>query len=260
MIPQVSGNGADFDLAMHRFTVAGLFDVRFTIGANLALVQMHLREPEFHAHALAHATASLAEIRALLETSRQLYGGASLLPVSFSRATPDLPRARAALERTVTRHTAARVEPRGMGQEYWVIGRQGLSELLFGARQSLVYGVVSTAIGLSVGALLGILTRGDVMRFLQMRGELGLPAGRGKRYSWGYGACPDLEDHDTVFALLPAEQALGMTLTSARQLIPEQSTAALVVHHPEAIFGAGVEATTFESGSRISQRRPAGRK
>lgn len=44
------------------------------------------------------------------------------------------PRARTALERAVSRHTGARVEPRGMGQEYWVVGRQGLPELLFGAR------------------------------------------------------------------------------------------------------------------------------
>jgi 5-methyltetrahydrofolate--homocysteine methyltransferase len=68
--------------------------------------------------------------------------------------------------------------------------------------------------------------------------ELGLPVGRGKRYSWGYGACPDLDDHATVFRLLPAEEALGMSLTSAFQLLPEQSTAALIVHHPAAKYYA----------------------
>jgi len=69
--------------------------------------------------------------------------------------------------------------------------------------------------------------------------ELGLPAERGgKRYSWGYGACPDLEDHDQVFKLLPAAEALGMELTSARQLVPEQSTAAIIVHHPAAKYYA----------------------
>jgi len=71
----------------------------------------------------------------------------------------------------------------------------------------------------------------------RIRAELGVPAGRGKRYSWGYGACPDLDDHDLVFQLLPVE-ALGMSLTSAKQLIPEQSTAALIVHHPEAKYYA----------------------
>lgn len=71
----------------------------------------------------------------------------------------------------------------------------------------------------------------------RIRAELGLPPGQGKRYSWGYGACPDLDDHETVFALLPAE-SLGMSRTVAHQLIPEQSTAALVVHHPEARYYA----------------------
>ncbi|HEU4989483.1 MAG TPA: vitamin B12 dependent-methionine synthase activation domain-containing protein, partial [Gemmatimonadaceae bacterium] len=70
------------------------------------------------------------------------------------------------------------------------------------------------------------------------RHELGIPGGRGKRYSWGYGACPDLEDHEVVFRLLPAEAELGMTLTSAHQLVPEQSTAAIIVHHPEAKYYA----------------------
>jgi 5-methyltetrahydrofolate--homocysteine methyltransferase len=72
----------------------------------------------------------------------------------------------------------------------------------------------------------------------RLRHELGVPPGRGKRYSWGYGACPDLEDHATLFKVLPAEQALGMELTSAYQLIPEQSTAAIIVHHPEAKYYA----------------------
>ncbi|MBG0785044.1 MAG: methionine synthase [Anaerolineaceae bacterium] len=66
--------------------------------------------------------------------------------------------------------------------------------------------------------------------------ELGLPADRGKRYSWGYPAIPDLEDHRKVFDLLPAESALGMNLTSAYQLVPEQSTAAIIVHHPDAKY------------------------
>jgi 5-methyltetrahydrofolate--homocysteine methyltransferase len=71
-----------------------------------------------------------------------------------------------------------------------------------------------------------------------IRRELGLPADRGKRYSWGYPAIPALEDHRTVFDLLPAERELGMALTPAFQLVPEQSTAAIVVHHPEAKYFA----------------------
>ena len=71
-----------------------------------------------------------------------------------------------------------------------------------------------------------------------IRRELGLEEGRGKRYSWGYPAIPDLADHVKVFRLLPAESALGMRLTAAYQLVPEQSTAAIVVHHPAAKYFA----------------------
>ncbi|MFN8574003.1 MAG: methionine synthase [Gemmatimonadaceae bacterium] len=70
----------------------------------------------------------------------------------------------------------------------------------------------------------------------RIRRELGIDDGRGKRYSWGYGACPDLDDHAVLFRLLPAVEALGMELTEAFQLVPEQSTAALIVHHPSARY------------------------
>jgi 5-methyltetrahydrofolate--homocysteine methyltransferase len=69
-----------------------------------------------------------------------------------------------------------------------------------------------------------------------IRRTLGLKEGQGKRYSWGYPAIPDLEDHLKVFQLLPVEQELGMTLTSAYQLVPEQSTAAIILHHPQAKY------------------------
>jgi 5-methyltetrahydrofolate--homocysteine methyltransferase len=69
-----------------------------------------------------------------------------------------------------------------------------------------------------------------------IRRELGLPEGQGKRYSWGYPSIPELEDHRKVFELLPAEQELGMSLTAAYQLVPEQSTAAIIIHHPSARY------------------------
>ncbi len=69
-----------------------------------------------------------------------------------------------------------------------------------------------------------------------IRRQLGLPADQGKRYSWGYPAIPELSDHEKVFRLLPAQKELGMTLTSAYQLVPEQSTAAIVLHHPQASY------------------------
>jgi 5-methyltetrahydrofolate--homocysteine methyltransferase len=74
----------------------------------------------------------------------------------------------------------------------------------------------------------------------RIRAELGLPAGRGKRYSWGYGACPDLAQHEIVWRLLDAENAIGTQLTDAFQIVPEQSTAAIIIHHPQAAyFNAG---------------------
>jgi len=58
---------------------------------------------------------------------------------------------------------------------------------------------------------------------------------RGARYSFGYPACPDLADRVKVAWLLrPAD--IGVELTEEMQLVPEQSTDALVVHHPEAKY------------------------
>jgi 5-methyltetrahydrofolate--homocysteine methyltransferase len=70
----------------------------------------------------------------------------------------------------------------------------------------------------------------------RVRRELDLKINQGKRYSWGYPACPDLEDHRKVFQLLPAHETIGVSLTAADQLVPEQSTAAIVVHHPAAKY------------------------
>lgn len=69
-----------------------------------------------------------------------------------------------------------------------------------------------------------------------IRRELNIPLDQGKRYSWGYPAIPELNDHKKVFELLPAENELGMSLTPAYQLVPEQSTAAIVIHHPQAKY------------------------
>jgi 5-methyltetrahydrofolate--homocysteine methyltransferase len=58
---------------------------------------------------------------------------------------------------------------------------------------------------------------------------------RGCRYSFGYPACPDLEDRAKVVRLLKPER-IGVTLSEEFQLAPEQSTDALIVHHPEANY------------------------
>ncbi|MEU1371978.1 vitamin B12 dependent-methionine synthase activation domain-containing protein, partial [Streptomyces sp. NPDC005803] len=86
----------------------------------------------------------------------------------------------------------------------------------------------------------------------RVRGELGISADdpqsmsgmfrteyQGCRYSLGYPACPDLEDRAKIADLLAPER-IGVTLSEEFQLHPEQSTDALVVHHPEAsYFNAG---------------------
>ncbi|MHB1594502.1 MAG: methionine synthase [Streptosporangiaceae bacterium] len=58
---------------------------------------------------------------------------------------------------------------------------------------------------------------------------------QGCRYSFGYPACPDLEDRAKVMRLLDAER-IGVTLSEEFQLAPEQSTDAVIVHHPEAKY------------------------
>jgi 5-methyltetrahydrofolate--homocysteine methyltransferase len=70
----------------------------------------------------------------------------------------------------------------------------------------------------------------------RVRRELRIDENRGKRYSWGYGACPDLRQHEMVFRLLDATANIGVTLTESFQIVPEQSTAAIVMHHPRAAY------------------------
>jgi 5-methyltetrahydrofolate--homocysteine methyltransferase len=82
----------------------------------------------------------------------------------------------------------------------------------------------------------------------RIRGELGFAAEeardhdemlaqgyRGSRYSFGYPACPNLADQSQLLALLKAE-TIDITLSEEDQLDPEQSTSAIVVHHPQAKY------------------------
>lgn len=83
-----------------------------------------------------------------------------------------------------------------------------------------------------------------------MRNELGIserkPAGlegyivqeyQGSRYGFGYPACPDLSAHVPVFELLhPGE--IGVALTETMEMVPEQTTSAIVAHHPQAKYFA----------------------
>ena len=83
-----------------------------------------------------------------------------------------------------------------------------------------------------------------------MRDELGIggkkPTGisgyvvqeyQGSRYGFGYPACPDMEAHKPIFELLRPED-IGVTLTENMEMVPEQSTSAIVSHHPQAKYFA----------------------
>ncbi|MFI6818036.1 methionine synthase [Nonomuraea sp. NPDC050328] len=80
----------------------------------------------------------------------------------------------------------------------------------------------------------------------RVRAELGIGGGeslddmlkvniQGCRYSFGYPACPNLEDQQQLFELLRPER-IGVSLSEEFQLHPEQATSALVAHHPEAKY------------------------
>jgi 5-methyltetrahydrofolate--homocysteine methyltransferase len=58
---------------------------------------------------------------------------------------------------------------------------------------------------------------------------------RGSRYSFGYPACPSMADQEKLFALLDPSR-IGCTLTENWQIDPEQSTSAIIVHHPDAKY------------------------
>lgn len=68
-----------------------------------------------------------------------------------------------------------------------------------------------------------------------IRKDLKLKNNRGLRYSWGYPSCPDISQHKLVWKILDPVQS-GMTLTESGQIVPDHSTAAIVVHHPEAEY------------------------
>ncbi len=69
----------------------------------------------------------------------------------------------------------------------------------------------------------------------QVRSGLGIDPGQGRRFSWGYPACPEQSEHAKIFRLLGAEK-IGLSLSDAFALEPEQSTVAIIAHHPQAVY------------------------
>jgi 5-methyltetrahydrofolate--homocysteine methyltransferase len=85
---------------------------------------------------------------------------------------------------------------------------------------------------------LGVQTAEGMAEWLhwRIRADLGIPATQGRRYSWGYPAIPDQSEHEKVYRLLGATERIDLRLSGGYAVEPEQSTLALVAHHPEAIY------------------------
>jgi 5-methyltetrahydrofolate--homocysteine methyltransferase len=84
---------------------------------------------------------------------------------------------------------------------------------------------------------LGVQTAEGMAEWLhaRVRSDCGIPLTQGRRYSWGYPACPDQSEHEKVFRLLDPS-SIGLQLSSGYALEPEQSTLAIVAHHPQAVY------------------------
>jgi 5-methyltetrahydrofolate--homocysteine methyltransferase len=84
---------------------------------------------------------------------------------------------------------------------------------------------------------LGVQTAEGMAEWMhaRVRADLGIDPDQGRRWSWGYPACPDQSEHTKVFRLLGAEQ-IGLSLSGGHAVEPEQSTLAIVAHHPQAVY------------------------
>jgi 5-methyltetrahydrofolate--homocysteine methyltransferase len=84
---------------------------------------------------------------------------------------------------------------------------------------------------------LGVQTAEGMAEWLhaKVRSDLGIESAQGRRYSWGYPACPEQSEHEKVFALLDAP-SIGLRLSGGYAVEPEQSTLAVVAHHPQAVY------------------------
>jgi 5-methyltetrahydrofolate--homocysteine methyltransferase len=98
---------------------------------------------------------------------------------------------------------------------------------------------------------LGVQTAEGLAEWLhwRIRRDLGIPEVQGRRYSWGYPAIPDQSEHEKVDALLGLEK-IGMRLTGGFAPTPEQSTLAVVAHHPEAIYFGTTSGRLLPEGHR----------
>ena len=84
---------------------------------------------------------------------------------------------------------------------------------------------------------LGVQTAEGMAEWMhaRVRSELGVERGQGRRWSWGYPACPDQSEHEKVWRLLDAP-SIGLRLSGGYAVEPEQSTVAILAHHPQAVY------------------------
>ena len=84
---------------------------------------------------------------------------------------------------------------------------------------------------------LGVQTAEGMAEWMhaRVRSELGIAPAQGRRFSWGYPACPEQSEHEKVFRLLGAS-SIGLQLSDGYAVEPEQSTLAIIAHHPEAVY------------------------
>jgi len=84
---------------------------------------------------------------------------------------------------------------------------------------------------------LGVQSAEGIAEWLhaRVRADLGIDPDQGRRYSWGYPACPDQSEHEKVFRALDAP-SIGLSLSGGHAVEPEQSTLAIVAHHPQAVY------------------------
>jgi 5-methyltetrahydrofolate--homocysteine methyltransferase len=97
---------------------------------------------------------------------------------------------------------------------------------------------------------LGVQTAEGLAEWLhwKVREMLSIPSTQGRRYSWGYPAVPEQAEHLKVEKLLDLEQ-IGMTISDGYAPIPEQSTLALLAHHPQAIYFGTRQGRLLADGS-----------
>ncbi|HEX4837372.1 MAG TPA: homocysteine S-methyltransferase family protein [Solirubrobacteraceae bacterium] len=97
---------------------------------------------------------------------------------------------------------------------------------------------------------LGVQTAEGLAEWLhwRVREMLGIPSTQGRRYSWGYPAVPEQSEHLKVEKLLGLER-IGMRISDGYAPIPEQSTLALIAHHPQAIYFGTRQGRLLPNGS-----------